>query len=114
MKTGVLLEWFATILGLSVLNGFAEELLFRGLLLIPLVGLLGSNRGNWFQAAFFGFHHWGASSDIIAGLPMAIILTLLGVLFGKSVLATRGISWAIVFHIFLDIASLSSHLPLGH
>jgi len=114
VKTGQLWAWLPTILGLSALNGFAEELLFRGLMMIPLVEFLGLRKGLWFQAAFFGLHHWGASPAAIAGLPVAVILTLLGALFGRSTLETGGLAWAVVFHAALDVASLSAQLPMAN
>lgn len=112
IETGSIWAWMPRIVGLSILNGFSEELLFRGLMIIPLVALLGVRKGIWFQAIYFGFHHLGASPELIAGLPMAIILTFLGVLFGYGTWETKGLGWAIILHALLDIASLSAHLPI--
>ncbi len=111
-KTGAIWAWASRIIGLSLLNGFIEELLFRGLMMTPLIALLGIRKGIWFQAIYFGFHHFGASPELIAGLPMAVILIFLGVLFGYGTWGTKGLAWAVVLHAMLDIASLSAHLPV--
>jgi len=55
----------------------------------------------------FGFLHFGASPSLIANLPMAVILVLLGALFAKSALETGGLGWAICPHTVLDVAALS-------
>lgn len=98
VTTGRLWPLLPKVLSLSALNGLAEELLFRGFLMVPLVGLLGARSGIWLQALFFAIHHWGASPGLLAGLPVALLVTLLGLLLGRSALATGGIGWAVALH----------------
>ncbi len=89
---------------LALLNGFTEELLFRGFIQSALVACLGRTKGVWLQAAFFGIHHWGASPGAAAGFPAMIFTVLLGALWGRSVLKTRGLGWAVVTHASIDLA----------
>ncbi len=97
------------LVGMSLLNGFVEELLFRGLLMPPIVACSGRTTGLWLQALFFGLHHWGASHAAIENLPAAVVVSLVAVVWGKSVLDTRGLGWAVVTHATVDFALFSSH-----
>ena len=58
---------------------------------------------------FFGFHHWGSSPDAVAGLGTAIVTSALGILWGRSVIATGGIGWAVCAHALVDIAFFSAY-----
>lgn len=42
---------------------------------------------------------------------MAIALTLIRALFGRSVIGTHGLAWAVALHAALDVAALSAVLP---
>ncbi len=46
----------------------------------------------------------GAVDAAAASLPIAVVTGLLWVLWGRSVLETRGLGWAIVTHASLDLA----------
>ncbi len=108
--SGRIWQILPVILALALLNGTIEELLFRGMIQPPLIGFLGPGWGIWLQALFFGVHHWGASPSLIAGLPTAVFLVLVGAVFGKSALETRGLGWAISVHVALDIGMLAAYL----
>ena len=94
---------------LALFNGFTEEFLFRGLIQPALIDFLGKWPGLVFQGLFFGFLHWGSSPELIAGLPMALAATALGILWGYSVICTRGIAWAVLCHAMADFAFFSAY-----
>ena len=94
----------APLAGLALLNGFTEELLFRGFLQPVLVACLRPGWGVWMQAAFFGLHHLGASPGAAAGLPALVFTVLAGLLWGRSVIETKGLGWAILSHASIDLA----------
>lgn len=99
---------------LALLNAFIEELLFRGLIQSSLVAAVGSPAGVWLQAVFFGIHHWGASPGLAAAFPMAVLTVCLGIVWGRSVLETKGLGWAICAHATLDLGFfLVQFLPSG-
>ena len=87
--------------------------MFRGLLLPPLVRLLGVGPGIWAQGVFFGMHHLGASPGPVATVVSTAATVLLGVLWGKSVVVTRGIGWAVAAHALVDLAFFSAHFVDG-
>lgn len=109
VKTGTLWPALFPVLALALLNGFAEELLFRGLIQTALVSYLGAQWAVLLQAIFFAIHHWGASPSLIAGAPMALLLVLAAVWMGRSVLATHGLGWAVCFHVMLDFVFFAAH-----
>lgn len=109
-QTGALWPALPGIVALALVNALGEELLFRGLIQRPLVDRLGASAGVWFQAAFFGIHHWGSSPSIVAGLAMFPFLTLLGALWGRATLETRGLAWSVALHGALGVAYFSSTL----
>ncbi|NIR46970.1 CPBP family intramembrane metalloprotease [candidate division KSB1 bacterium] len=105
--SGKLFIFFIPIVLMALFNAFAEELIFRGFIQAGLVDYLGPGLGLWLQGLYFGIHHWGASPDLIAGLPPALIVGFFGVVWGKSVLETNGLGWAIACHMFFDVAFFS-------
>ena len=109
VKTGSLWPALLPVLALALLNAFAEELLFRGLIQTPLVSYLGPSWGVLLQAFLFAILHWGASPSLVGGAPMAVILFFAAIWMGRSVLATRGLGWAITFHAMLDFVFFSAH-----
>lgn len=94
---------------LALLNAVGEELVFRGLILPSLIPLAGTTPALWLQGVFFGLHHWGSSPDPVSGLPMAVVLTFVAYLWGRSVLQTRGLAWAVLTHMSLDCALFWAH-----
>ena len=102
------LVFIGPLMALALFNAFSEELIFRGLFQPAFVERFGATVGIAMQGVFFGVHHWGASPDLIAELPTAIATCALGILWGYSVLATRGIAWAIITHALVDLAFFSA------
>ena len=74
-------------------NAFAEEILFRAILLQAFRKAVGDKLGNMFQAAVFAGGHvaWGPLGIVACGLAGYFI-------WGKSALQTRGILWAVITH----------------
>ena len=109
LTSGALWPALAPLSALALLNSVSEELLFRGLLLVPLVRLLGVGPGIWAQGIFFGIHHLGSSPGPVATLVSTGATVMLGVLWGRRVVETRGIGWAIAAHALVDLAFFSAH-----
>ena len=103
-------DWWpqtATIVALSTLNGFTEELLFRGLIFPALAIAVGLRWGIILQALLFGFIHLGSSEAWIGELFAAIYLVPLGAYFAFAVYKRNGLAWVSGIHALLDVASLS-------
>jgi len=109
IRQGTLFAFIVPVVGAALFNAFTEEVIFRGLFQPALCACSGLHVGILLQATFFGFHHWGASPDPIAELPTAIATCGLGLLWGYSVVATRGLAWAVVSHMFADIVLFSAY-----
>jgi membrane protease YdiL (CAAX protease family) len=94
-------------------NAFAEELLYRAGPLGPLARVVGARAGVWILAAWFGLGHvYGGIPSGVTGFVMA---GLLGLLWGKAMIDTRGLGvpWALHFsadaaiYTFLAIAAVA-------
>jgi membrane protease YdiL (CAAX protease family) len=74
-------------------NAFAEEIVFRAILLESFRRAVGARWGNLLQTVVFagGHVYWGPLGMIACGLSAYF-------LWGKSALATRGILWAVITH----------------
>lgn len=105
--SGRLFVFFVPIVGMAVFNAYAEEVVFRGLLLPAMGDQIGSNRANWAQALLFGMLHFGSSPAPLGAAAVLAVATMIGVLFGKSVVETRGIGWAVIAHAFADFSFFS-------
>jgi membrane protease YdiL (CAAX protease family) len=78
-------------------NAFSEETQFRAALLDDVQKALGPSQAVWLTATFFGFaHYFGGAPD---GIPGVLITGLLGALFAKCMLGSKGIAvpWFIHF-----------------
>ena len=78
-------------------NAFSEETQFRAALLGDLQEALGPSQAIWLTATFFGFaHYFGGAPE---GIPGVLIAGLLGALFAKCMLGSKGIAvpWFIHF-----------------
>lgn len=78
-------------------NAFSEEMQFRASLLGDLKNALGPDQAIWLTATFFGFAHYFSGPP--AGIPGVLITGLLGALFAKCMLGSKGIvvPWFIHF-----------------
>ncbi len=106
--TGAILGLILPILVISVINATVEEAIFRGFMLPAAVRAAGVPRGLWLIGIWFGLHHFGVSVQLLTSLPGALLIGIGSVVFGKSVLETRGLGWAIAAHTLLDIAIFSA------
>ena len=97
----------------AALNAFAEEVLYRAGPLGPLARVVGPRAGIWILAAWFGLGHvYGGIPSGVMGLVMA---GLLGLLWGKAMIDTRGLGvpWALHFsadaaiYTFLAVAAVA-------
>jgi membrane protease YdiL (CAAX protease family) len=85
----------------AAINAFTEEFTYRAPLLGATHGILGKPAALAISALFFGFAHtlYGTPN----GLPGFLMTALVGYLFGKSMLETRGAFWALFTHMLADI-----------
>lgn len=89
---------------LALMNALAEEVSYRGLFFSAFASIHGLRPALALQAAYFGLHHWGSSPHYVATLPAAALTALLGWWWGRSVIGTRGLAWAVFAHMLLDLA----------
>lgn len=101
--TGAIVGVALPVLLMSLVNATAEEAIFRGFALPAAVRAAGVPRGLWLVGAWFGLHHLGLSVVLMSSLPGVVLLGIGSVYFGKSVLETRGLGWAIAAHMLFDI-----------
>lgn len=106
--SGKLLVLFPALTLLALLNALIEETTFRGLIMPPLIEMVGAPIGIWLQGLAFGLLHWGASPSLIAGLPLALAIGFGGVLGGKAAFEMKGLGFAVLIHMFADIAIFSA------
>ena len=87
-------------LAFSVFNAAQEEYRFRSVLLGRLVPVLGASQALWMTSALFGLGHWFGHPSGPTGVVMA---GFAGLVWGKSMLDTRGFGWAWIIHGFQDL-----------
>ena len=87
-------------LAFSVFNAAQEEFRFRSVLLARLVPALGASNALWITSALFGLGHWFGHPSGPTGVVMA---GFAGFLWGKSMIDTRGFTWAWIIHGFQDL-----------
>jgi len=86
-----------------LLNGFKEELWFRGIFLKPYGEFLGSGLANFLQAFIFSVTHMSVEyTPVILGF--LFITFLLALIWGFIVQRTNSIIGASLFHATMDIA----------
>lgn len=96
----------------AAFNAFSEEVQFRAGLLGDLQKVIGPNQAIWLSAAFFGLAHYFSGPP--SGIPGVIITSLLGALFAKCMLGSKGIvvPWFIhscqnaVIYVFMAIGAV--------
>ena len=91
------LPFFPAALLFAATNAFSEELQFRASLLGELQKVVGPGQAIWLSAAFFGLAHYFGGAP--AGIPGVLIAGLLGALFAKCMLGSKGIAvpWFVHF-----------------
>ena len=97
----------------AALNAFAEEVLYRAGPLGPLARAVRPRASIWILAAWFGLGH--VYGGIPSGVMGLVIAGLLGLLWGKAMIDTRGLGvpWALHFsadaaiYTFLAVAAVA-------
>ena len=84
----------------ALVNSFGEEMLYRAPWLGALEGPLGPAQALLITAVYFGIGHFYGVPYGILGVILAFIP---GWLMGKSMLETRGFSWAWFIHFWMDV-----------
>jgi membrane protease YdiL (CAAX protease family) len=69
--------------------------------LSQLWAVVGSRQAIWMTAVWFGLGHY--YGGIPSGLSGALFLTLMGALFGKAMLETKGIAMPVFIHLWGDL-----------
>jgi membrane protease YdiL (CAAX protease family) len=83
------LPYFPAALLFAATNAFAEEAQFRASLLGEVRIFMGDEQAIWLTAVFFGFAHYFGGAP--SGIPGVLIAGLLGALFAKTMLGSKGI-----------------------
>lgn len=109
LESGRLTILIPFIAAMALANAFAEELIFRGLLQGVAVRAVGPAAGVWLIAVLFGLHHWGASFAPLASLGGSALIGAGSALFGKSVIETKGLGWAVTAHALVNVALFSAY-----
>ena len=92
--------WFAY----SLINGFMEEVWYRGLFLRRLQPVIGVTGSIWLTSLVFGLSHLLAVYIAPPGAPVfATIVFTLGLAFGLLMQKTDSIWGAVVFHLGTDL-----------
>ncbi len=107
VTSGALLRLAPALFLMILTNGTVEEILFRGFFLRSLVPATGVRAAVWIQAIFFGLHHFGSSPTPMSALLTTLGATLVGYMWGRSVVGTGGLGWAIVTHMLADLTFFS-------
>lgn len=94
------LPWLPAILLFALMNAFGEEMLYRAAPLSQLVPVIGQGQANWITAVWFGLGHFYGGFP--SGPLGAVQAALVGLLFGKAMLATRGIALPVLLHMLVD------------
>jgi hypothetical protein len=84
----------------AVMNSFSEEMSYKASFLSVLHNVVGKDQSLLLMAAFFGIGHYYGVPYGIVGILMAGVL---GWLLGKSMLETRGFTWAWFIHFLQDV-----------
>lgn len=88
------------ILIFAAVNAFAEEFVFRSVLLARLVPAVGAEQALWMTSVRWGLGHWFGTPPGPLGAAGA---TLFGLFLGKSMLETGGFLWAWLIHFVQDV-----------
>jgi membrane protease YdiL (CAAX protease family) len=99
-----------TVVLLSAVNAFDEEICFRLALLGTLPAAVGRAQAMAMNVVLFGLAHYLAGSP--GGLPGFAMTGFLAYLMGKSVLETRGLLGAWIIHVLPDLVIFSTYAVL--
>ena len=108
ITSGRLFLFLVPIIVMAFYNSLAEELIFRGILLPAFADRIGVGKAVWAQAVLFGLLHFGSSPAPLGAVAVFLGTTFLGVYFGKSVVETGGIGWAVGAHLLADFTFFSA------
>lgn len=101
------IAWLPWILPIVFLNGFREELLYRGLFLKKFEVKLGSKTSNLLQAIIFSLSHSVAGVGLSTYTPYIYALVIftfaLGLVWGYIMQRTNSIIGSTIFHAGSDI-----------
>lgn len=91
------LPLFPVALLFAATNAFSEETQYRASMLVDARRIVGPDQAIWLTATFFGFAHYFGGAP--AGIPGVLIAGLLGALFAKCMLGSKGVvvPWFIHF-----------------
>jgi membrane protease YdiL (CAAX protease family) len=91
------LPLFPVALLFAATNAFSEETQYRASMLGDAQRIVGPDQATWLTATFFGFAHYFGGAP--AGIPGVLIAGLLGALFARCMLGSKGIAvpWFIHF-----------------
>jgi CAAX protease family protein len=84
----------------ALVNSFGEEMLYRAPWLGALEGPIGGVQALLITAVYFGLGHFYGVPYGVVGVILAFIP---GWLMGKSMLETRGFTWAWFIHFCMDV-----------
>ncbi len=84
----------------ALVNSFGEEMLYRAPWLGALEGPVGGAQALLITAVYFGLAHFYGVPYGVVGVMLAFIP---GWLMGKSMLETRGFTWAWFIHFWMDV-----------
>jgi membrane protease YdiL (CAAX protease family) len=96
---------FPAVVFFALMNAFGEEVAYRAAPLSQLVSVVGETQAVWLTAVWFGLGHY--YGGIPSGPVGAIFLTFIALLFGRAMLATKGVTMPIFIHLFGDIVVYS-------
>lgn len=102
-----LLPYLPWVVLFSLTNSFAEEIVYRLGVIVPLVGHIETGYILLLSAILFGAPHLRGMPNGIVGALMA---GFLGWLLAKSVIETDGIFWAWLIHFLQDIPIFSAFI----
>jgi hypothetical protein len=97
---GRALPFLPAILLAATLNAFNEEMTYKASFLSVLVGPVGERQALRMVAAYFGLAHFYGVPYGVVGVALAWFL---GWILARSMLETRGLTWAWFIHFVQDV-----------
>ncbi len=94
------LPFLPAILLAAALNAFNEEVTYKASILSVLVEPVGSRQALRMVAAYFGIAHFYGIPYGVIGVTLAWFL---GWILARSMLETRGLTWAWFIHFVQDV-----------